>query len=240
MFAYSISVATSALFVVVIALLFVLAVIFVRRPVRHDLFRVELLPEQLKVLLFIDDLNALLVGLGLLPLLHVIVSADYPETLYVAAGDLATIFLLLISSMLLIDAHGASIDILPAIEGRLPGLSVPRSVAADVVDRAQVTDAAWPGVHTALRHVPRVVGRLSFFAVFASELVRVNGEAVARVGARHLPHVAADLHGCPGAILGEPEGAIRVRRGIARVVAHLAVAHTVVGIGPGPSDGTDL
>ena len=74
-------------------------------------------------------------------------------------------------SVPLIDAHGAGTDIVRAIEGRLPRLSVPPSVAVDVGDRVQVTDAAWPGVHTALRHAPRVEGRLSVAAVSAIELV---------------------------------------------------------------------
>ena len=105
-------------------------------------------------------------------------SADYPETPDVAAGNLATVVRLDIS-VLLIDAHGACTDSVPAIEGRLPGLSVPPSVAAVVGDRVQVANAAWPGVHTALRHAPRVEGRLSASAVFPIELLRIDSKAVA-------------------------------------------------------------
>ena len=146
---------------------------------------------------------------------------------------MATVVLLAIA-VLLIDAHGPVVDCLPAVEGWLPGLSEVASIAADISHRVQVTDTAWPRVHHALRHVPWVVGRLGRFAITASETFLVNREAMAGVGSRHLPHVAIDCHGRPRAILIESEDAIGVRRPVARVGAHTAVAHPVVGEGPRP------
>eukprot|EP00354_Favella_ehrenbergii_P002971 CAMPEP_0170450574 /NCGR_PEP_ID=MMETSP0123-20130129/60_1 /TAXON_ID=182087 /ORGANISM="Favella ehrenbergii, Strain Fehren 1" /LENGTH=219 /DNA_ID=CAMNT_0010711891 /DNA_START=66 /DNA_END=727 /DNA_ORIENTATION=+ len=176
--------------------------------VHCELLGVKLLTEHLLVLLYCDDLDVVLVSFGTLKVSDVVVVADDPEPADVAAGDLAAVFALG-ASIVLIDAHGAATDAQSTVEGRLPGEAVPEGVSAEICDRVQVASTTRPAVHGTLWLAPWVPRRLSRGAVASIEAVAVDEEAVARVGARHLAHIASDTEGSPGAILMQPEGTVR-------------------------------